>query len=57
MSSLAMFLCLELLIAEMVPPNPASAQSSKAQGQYRSRENSCVSQVEKDSKNGELGLN
>lgn len=55
MSSLAMFLCMELFIAEMAPPNPASAQSSKAQGQHRPRENSCVSQVEKDSKNGKLG--
>lgn len=28
MSSLAMFLCMELLIAEVVPPGPARAQSS-----------------------------
>lgn len=47
MSSLAMFLCMELLIAEMVPSTR----------QYIPRESSCVSQVEKDSKNGKVGSN
>lgn len=58
MSSLAMFLCMELLTAELVPPNPARAQSSalhRVTGRFR--ENSCVSQVEKDSKNGKFGPN